>query len=605
MTKSPIKRAVHGCLCIVYRQLLLVESRLYRFYLIYKAQHKMIRFVNYKLRIVISIITLLLFNFSSNATTCSYEIHMEDDYGDGWDGEVKIEKDCGSGWVDVTAWQSEAGFGPTIISFSVDDADGCSYRLTYRDNAGWYPYEEFFVLYDANGSIVIDGNGADASSQNILFTPSCAAPTCNDGIQNQGETGVDCGGPCPACAVVNSCTALGLDDVTSTFTGSHSVWTIYKGKNDVDNSFTVDPTISTDVINDNKFSSYADLRPGSNPHGSSFDYWNSAGILIPVPNGSTNVIRLGAYQEGFSEAHGMICTFTVSDSYLKFHYILGFEETGGSHALNEKGFCSFKVRDASNNLLPCSFDIYENDPSETWTHDNSVNPVYLMSSWNSVTIDVSSYIGQNLTIEVWTADCTEGAHPGYGYFDFECLSSASLPCNTALPVDLVEFKATCIGQKPMLTWTTSSETNNDYFSILRSEDGIDYMEVHKEYSLGNSSTFNQYSWIDANANGDQSYYYKIDQTDYDGATESYSPKFVEACSREVIISYNSSSNQIQFKNGQYEELIIYNTLGQIVYKRIIGPFSFNITIPNLSNGIYSALVYNRSGESDSISFVIE
>jgi hypothetical protein len=27
--------------------------------------------------------------------------------------------------------------------------------------------------------------------------PSC--PTCTDGIQNQGETGVDCGGPCPAC----------------------------------------------------------------------------------------------------------------------------------------------------------------------------------------------------------------------------------------------------------------------------------------------------------------------------------------------------------------------------------------------------------------------
>jgi hypothetical protein len=23
--------------------------------------------------------------------------------------------------------------------------------------------------------------------------------SCSDGIQNQGETGVDCGGPCPAC----------------------------------------------------------------------------------------------------------------------------------------------------------------------------------------------------------------------------------------------------------------------------------------------------------------------------------------------------------------------------------------------------------------------
>ena len=27
----------------------------------------------------------------------------------------------------------------------------------------------------------------------------CALPTCNDGFKNQGEDGVDCGGPCPPC----------------------------------------------------------------------------------------------------------------------------------------------------------------------------------------------------------------------------------------------------------------------------------------------------------------------------------------------------------------------------------------------------------------------
>ncbi len=35
-----------------------------------------------------------------------------------------------------------------------------------------------------------------------LTMPDCgntSTPTCNDGIQNQGETGVDCGGPCAAC----------------------------------------------------------------------------------------------------------------------------------------------------------------------------------------------------------------------------------------------------------------------------------------------------------------------------------------------------------------------------------------------------------------------
>ena len=29
--------------------------------------------------------------------------------------------------------------------------------------------------------------------------PCAACPTCNDGIQNQEETGLDCGGPCAAC----------------------------------------------------------------------------------------------------------------------------------------------------------------------------------------------------------------------------------------------------------------------------------------------------------------------------------------------------------------------------------------------------------------------
>jgi hypothetical protein len=28
------------------------------------------------------------------------------------------------------------------------------------------------------------------------------APTCNDGVRNQGETDIDCGGPCPACRPV-------------------------------------------------------------------------------------------------------------------------------------------------------------------------------------------------------------------------------------------------------------------------------------------------------------------------------------------------------------------------------------------------------------------
>ena len=35
-------------------------------------------------------------------------------------------------------------------------------------------------------------------------------PTCSDGIQNQGETGIDCGGPCPACLNTNTASKVTL-----------------------------------------------------------------------------------------------------------------------------------------------------------------------------------------------------------------------------------------------------------------------------------------------------------------------------------------------------------------------------------------------------------
>jgi len=43
------------------------------------------------------------------------------------------------------------------------------------------------------------GQPADFFETDLSAMGSCAAPTCNDGIQNQGEDRIDCGGPCPPC----------------------------------------------------------------------------------------------------------------------------------------------------------------------------------------------------------------------------------------------------------------------------------------------------------------------------------------------------------------------------------------------------------------------
>lgn len=51
-----------------------------------------------------------------------------------------------------------------------------------------------------------DGNCGTFTQVIQINSPSCpGAATCSDGIQNQGETGVDCGGPCAPCPVVPTC----------------------------------------------------------------------------------------------------------------------------------------------------------------------------------------------------------------------------------------------------------------------------------------------------------------------------------------------------------------------------------------------------------------
>ena len=49
------------------------------------------------------------------------------------------------------------------------------------------------IKFTSDGSINASGFQINASC--VVLAP----PTCSDGIQNQGETGIDCGGPCPVC----------------------------------------------------------------------------------------------------------------------------------------------------------------------------------------------------------------------------------------------------------------------------------------------------------------------------------------------------------------------------------------------------------------------
>lgn len=84
-----------------------------------------------------------------------------------------------------------------------------------------------------------------------------------------------------------------------------------------------------------------------------------------------------------------------------------------------------------------------------------------------------------------------------------------------LPIELLTFKAEVNGKVVDLNWSTASETNNDYFTVERSRDGIHFEAVGTVKGAGNSSSVINYLFVDENPYLAVSYY-RLKQTDYDG-----------------------------------------------------------------------------------------
>lgn len=100
-----------------------------------------------------------------------------------------------------------------------------------------------------------------------------------------------------------------------------------------------------------------------------------------------------------------------------------------------------------------------------------------------------------------------------------------------------------------LTWSTKSESNNQYFIIERSNNGIDFEMAGKINAMGNSNQVNEYSFSDLNKNRKYSrYFYRLVQLDFDD-TESFSHVVVlTRNSKEKLFEMTSMNSSIVDKN---------------------------------------------------------
>ncbi|HVA97690.1 MAG TPA: T9SS type A sorting domain-containing protein [Bacteroidia bacterium] len=173
-----------------------------------------------------------------------------------------------------------------------------------------------------------------------------------------------------------------------------------------------------------------------------------------------------------------------------------------------------------------------------------------------------------------------------------------------LPIQLLKFTAKYNATTNItnLNWATASETNNNYFTVERTLDGINYTTVDTVNGADNSTQKLTYSAIDKNPVKGVDYY-RLKQTDFDG-NFTYSKVVsvtVDASGKaKLSLIPNPVSNEavVNFVSPIIGTamLKIYDYTGRLIKTQQIATNVGNNTVPldisNFNNGVYFITVNN-------------
>ncbi len=178
--------------------------------------------------------------------------------------------------------------------------------------------------------------------------------------------------------------------------------------------------------------------------------------------------------------------------------------------------------------------------------------------------------------------------------------------NSPLPIELSDFQAYCFKEYTLLKWSTSSETNNDYFTLEKSGDGNIWSAFNIIPGAGNSNTLIHYDGKDYDLPGeDRPVYYRLKQTDYDGQF-SISPVISINCysvtnESNIYISSSSETGDIVVSfagaEGNIYMITVVDMLGRKLFNNEVMVTSENHQY-FIEGGMFSSGVYNIVIQSD-------
>ena len=176
-------------------------------------------------------------------------------------------------------------------------------------------------------------------------------------------------------------------------------------------------------------------------------------IQVVSPGFGNSSVQIGCPETPgcFAEQITYAFTPTATDTNLVYSYAVILFDPGSSHGITERPYVDFVILAPNGDTVPCSFHHYTAPGGGTLpgfylantTCTGGTSTFY--KPWTIVGVNLSNYVGQNLTIRITNVDCSQCGHYAHSYWDFKCG-----------PVPLA---AGCVGNTSTITGPISDPTN--------------------------------------------------------------------------------------------------------------------------------------------------
>ena len=145
---------------------------------------------------------------------------------------------------------------------------------------------------------------------------------------------------------------------------------------------------------------------------------NCSGQPAVAPGGGVHSLCLNDNTAG-GKMQEIQQTFNVTSTNNIFTYQYLAVLQDGGHAVTDQPYFNIQMLNQGGTVIACTKDLQSAAGSALgWTNGSCSGTIY--KGWKTVTIDLTAYINQNVTIQLIVSDCNQGGHYGYAYIDASC-----------------------------------------------------------------------------------------------------------------------------------------------------------------------------------------